>query len=118
MQQPENNNDLPNPQEILTLGQEEYYRRYYSDSSKKRAYFGLECDICENDFHIPRTQFVHAVDNGSTEYEQLRTAGFKCLYDDGEGRPPTLLQNLVESSEQFKDFCRITDPDLAKAQGW
>jgi len=118
MQPPEINKDWPNPQELLTLGQEEYYRRYYSDSSQKRAYFGFECDICEPNFFIPRTQFVHAVDNGSVEYEQLRAAGFDCLYDDGNGRPPTLLQNLVESSEQFKALCRITDPALAKEEGW
>ncbi len=109
---------LPNPQELLTLGQEEYYRRYYSDSSQPKAYFGFEIDICEKDFHIPRTQFVEVIDNGSVEYEQLRAAGFECLYDDGKGRPPTLLQNLVESSEQFKELCRITDPALAKEEGW
>ncbi len=108
----------PDPREAVTLGVDEYYRRYYSDSSQPRAYFGFECDVFEDGFHIPRTQFVHAVDNGSAEYEQLRAAGFECLYDDGKGRPPTLLQNFVESSEQFKQLCRITDPEMAKEEGW
>jgi hypothetical protein len=72
----------------------------------------------EDGFIILRIQFVQAVGNGSAEYLQLRAAGFACLYDDGKGNPPALLQNFVESSEQFKELCRITDPALAKAEGW
>jgi hypothetical protein len=108
----------PNPKELLTLGIDAYYRRYYSDSSQPKAYFGFECEICEEGFFIPRIQFVHAVDNRSAEYEHLRAAGFECLYDDGKGNPPTLLQNFVETSEQYKQLCRITDPALAEAEGW
>lgn len=108
----------PDPRELLTLGQEEYYRRYYSDSSQAKAYFGFECEVWEDGLLIPRIQFVHAVDNGSAEYTQLRALGYECLYDDGQGRPPTLLQNVVESSEEFKELCRIIDPDVAQAEGW
>ncbi len=108
----------PNIQELLTLGTDEYYRRYYSDSSQPKAYFGFECDVWEDDFMIPRIQYVHVVDTGSAEYDQLRAAGFECLYDDGKGTPPTLLQNFVESGEQFRELCRITDPALAKKEGW
>ncbi len=108
----------PDPRELLTLGQEEYYRRYYSDATQPKAYFGFECEVFEDDFMLPRIQYVHVVDTGSAEYKQLRAAGFACLYDDGKGRPPTLLQNFVESGEQFKELCRITDPALAKEQGW
>ena len=109
----------PDPRELLTLGHDEYYRRYYSDSSQPKAYFGFECEYYEDDNNLmPRFRFVHVVDNGSAEYEQLRAAGFACLYDDGKGRPPTLLQNFVETSERFKQLCRITDTALAKKEGW
>jgi hypothetical protein len=101
-----------------SLGTDEYYRLNYSDSSKKKAYFGFECEVYEDDFTLPRTQFVHPVDNGSTEYEQLRAAGYECLYDDGTGESPRLLQNFIESGEEFKALCRITDPALAKEEGW
>lgn len=118
MQHTEQQPLYPNPQELRTLGTDEYYRRYYSDSSQPKAYFGFECEVYEDGFIIPRTQFVQAVDNGSAEYEQLRAAGFECLYDDGKGNPPTLLQNFIESGEQYKQLCRITEPALAKAEGW
>jgi hypothetical protein len=118
MPQPEAHKNVPNPQEIRALGTDEYYRRYYSDSSQPKAYFGFECEVWETEFLIPRTQFVHAVNNGSAEYVQLRAMGFECLYDDGKGNPPTLLQNFVESSAQFKELSRIIDPALAKEEGW
>lgn len=118
MQPTEKQQLYPNLQELLTLGIDEYYRRYYSDSSQLKAYFGFEYEVWETGFLLPRTQFVHAVDNGSAEYTQLRAMGFECLYDDGKGNPPTLLQNFVESSEQFKALCRIIDPALAKEEGW
>ncbi len=118
MQPTEQQLPYPNPQELRTLGTDEYYRRYYSDSSQPKAYFGFECEVWEEGFIIPRFQFVHAVANGSAEYEHLRAAGFECLYDDGKGNPPTLLQNFIESSAQYKQLCRITDPALAKAEGW
>lgn len=108
----------PDPRELLTLGQEEHYRRYYSDNSQAKAYFGFECEVLESEFLMPRIQFVHAVDNGSVEYTQLRALGYECLYDDGQGRPPTLLQNFVESSEEFKQLARLIDPATAQAEGW
>jgi hypothetical protein len=118
MQPAEQQSPYPSLQELLTLGIDEYYRRYYSDSSQPKAYFGFECEVCEEGFIIPRIQFVHAVANGSAEYKHLRAAGFECLYDDGKGNPPTLLQNFVESSAQYKQLARITDPALAEAEGW
>ena len=108
----------PDPRELLTLGTDEYYRRYYSDNSQAKAYFGFECEVWEVGFHMPRVQFVHVVDNGSAEYTQLRALGYECLYDDGQGRPPTLLQNFVESSEEFKQLARLIDPAVAQAEGW
>lgn len=65
-----------------------------------------------------RIQFVHAVANDNTEYEHLRAAGVECRYDEGKGNPPTLRQSFVESSAQFQQLGRITDPALAKAEGW
>jgi hypothetical protein len=118
MQPAEQQSSCSNIQELLTLEIDEYYRRYYSDSSQPKAYFGFECEVWEEGFLLPRMQFVHAVDNGSAEYEHLRAAGFECLYDDGKGNPPTLLQNFVESRAQHKQLARIIDPAVAQAEGW
>lgn len=117
MQEPENTAGELTPPAVPAVGTDEYYRLNYSDSSKPKAYFGFECEVFE-DIIIPRMQFVQAVANGSPTYQQLRAAGFDCLYDDGTGEPPRLLQNFVETSEQFKELCRIIDPAVAQEQGW
>lgn len=118
MQELEPGKAQPNPQELLTLGTDEYYRRYYSDSTQAKAYFGFECEVYDDQLLIPRIQFVHVVDNNSTEYEQLRALGYECLYDDGAGEPPRLLQNFIESGEAYKALARVIDPEIAEQEGW
>lgn len=95
----------------------EIYLENHSDPTEKKAHFGYLVDIMESDF-TTRMEFVHTVDTGSPEYEQLLALAHECTYSDGTDPRVGVLQNSIDTKAEFIQLCRITDPALAKSEGW
>jgi hypothetical protein len=95
----------------------EIYIQNHSDSSQKKAHFGYLVDVFELDF-MTRAEFVHTVDTGSNEYEQLLALAHECTYSDGTDPRAGVLQNSIDTKEEFMQLCRVIDPALAQAEGW
>lgn len=95
----------------------EIYIQNHSDSSEKRAHFGYLVDVFEVDF-MTRVEFVHTVDTGSPAYEQLRAIGHDCTHSDGTDPRAGVLQNSIDTKEEFIQLCRVIDPALAKLEDW
>jgi len=95
----------------------EIYLKDHADSTQPKAHFGYLVDIMEADF-TTRTEFVHTVDTGSLEHEQLLALGHECTYSDGTDPRAGILQNSIDTQAEFIELCRIIDPTIARSEGW